>query len=198
MPARLSTIVILSAAAICIECSRAGESQNLKVTVVAGEGAFNNIRQKLARNPAVLVESPEGKPVPDASVTFRAPLDGPGGTFDKRSVFTTTTDGEGRAMALGFRPNTIEGRFFIQVRVTAPGGREGTAEIAQTNTRAGGIGAEKGPRGASRYVLMAIGGGASVGLSLLLSHRGSGSGSSTPAPVPTPVSVGSISVGGPR
>ena len=176
----------------------AGDAVGLTITVLAGDGAFNNIRQRIGRNPVIRVDGADGKPVAGASVTFRAPLDGPGGTFGQGPLFHSITDATGQAMALDFHPNSTEGRFAIHVMVSHPDGRTGSADIIQTNTRAGGIGAKDSRGGASRYILMAIGGAASLGLSLALRGGDHGSNSSSATPTATSVTVGGITVGGPR
>src|SRR5207237_1415690 len=88
----------------------------LKIVVIEGEGAVNNILFGSAREPIVQVRDENDKPVNGAKVTFTLPDRGPGGTFygTGRNLSVTTND-QGRATGAGFRHNFIEGHFQIQV-----------------------------------------------------------------------------------
>ena len=84
---------------------------SLQITILEGDEAMNNIRQRTAREPIVQVEDQNHKPIAGAAVIFFLPNDGPGGTFaDGSRTFTTTTDANGRAAARGLRPNHATGR----------------------------------------------------------------------------------------
>jgi hypothetical protein len=105
----------------------------LRIAVVAGQSARQNINQKVRVEPVVEVDDEKGKPVEGAEVVFTLPSQGPGGTFENGSkMLTVTTDAQGRATARAFRVNRLKGAFDI--RVTASDhGRTATAAIAQTS-----------------------------------------------------------------
>src|SRR5579862_8981759 len=88
----------------------------LNIVIVEGEGAINNIRQRTAREPIVQVEDENHKPVAGAAVLFTLPRGGATGVFpggDK--TLSIVTDQNGRAVAKGFQPNNVAGKYQIQV-----------------------------------------------------------------------------------
>ncbi len=171
----------------------------LRVIAVEGEGAFNDIKRKIARNPVIEVQDDAGKPVPGAEVIFLLPDSGAGGTFTGGSRrYVTTTDAAGRAAAKGLRPNATEGRFHIEV-TAASLGRTGSAVISQSNTLAGGL-MTAGKAGSGKkkmIILMAIAGGAAGGAYAGM-HGGKSSTAAPAGPIPTTLSTGGVTVGGPR
>lgn len=172
------------------------QQSGLRLVVLQGEGAFNDIKRKLGRDPVVEVRNENDRPVAGAQVVFSLPESGAGGTFaGGQRVFSTTSDPNGMASARGLKPNGTEGRF--QIRVTATlGGKTGTVTITQSNTMAGGAvvpGQSRG--GGKKWLLVLVAGGAVGGV---LAAKG---GSSTPPPAlppPTILSTGTVTVGGPR
>lgn len=104
------------------------------IAIVDGEGALNNVKGRLAREPIVQVEDQNHKRVVGAYVTFDTPSSGPSGVFaDGSTHFATVTDADGRAVAHGLRPNTLNGKFEIHVHVTVEGEPVGDITIHQTN-----------------------------------------------------------------
>lgn len=105
----------------------------LNIVIVEGEGALNNIKQRVNREPIVQVEDENHKPIAGAAVVFFLPTTGPGGTFANGSqTLTVTTDNLGRASAKGIRPNHMTGK--MQIRVTASSnGLTASATITQMN-----------------------------------------------------------------
>ena len=96
----------------------AAQIQKLNIVIVEGEGAVNNIRQRLAREPMVQVTDENRKPVAGAAVVFLLPNQGAGGTFANGArTLTTLTDANGNAVARGIQANRLTGQY--QVRVTA-------------------------------------------------------------------------------
>jgi hypothetical protein len=94
----------------------------LVITILDGEGALNDIRQRTAREPIVQVEDENHKPIAGAAVLFALPGSGPGGAFaDGAQTFSTVTDSAGRAVAHGLRPNSVSGSYNIHVQVTYNG-----------------------------------------------------------------------------
>jgi hypothetical protein len=81
--------------------------------IVEGEGAINNVRQRIAREPIVEVVDENKNPVPGALVTFLLPQNGAGAVFaDGSRMMTVMTDESGRAVARGCgrTPWTATGR----------------------------------------------------------------------------------------
>src|SRR5215469_9212833 len=84
----------------------------LNIVIVEGEGAINNIRQRTAREPIVQVEDENHKPVAGAAVVFALSDQGAGGTFAGGAhTLAEVTDKNGRAIARGFRPNSVQGQY---------------------------------------------------------------------------------------
>lgn len=166
----------------------------LNVTVLEGEGAFNNIKQRLGRNIRIAVRDDAGQPVAGAKVTFTAPAVGPGVSFGKAgNKFETVTDERGNAATDGLVPNASEGSFGVRV-VVASGAIQQTHLVRQSNTLAGGITPlKKGSGGKKALIIGILAGGAAAGLAFGL--RGGGG---SAAPGPASISIDNISVGGPR
>jgi hypothetical protein len=166
----------------------------LRIVILEGEGAINNIRQRTAREPIVQVEDENRKPVAGAMVLFTLPDSGPGGVFPNGSkTLITYTDPKGQAKAKGLKPNSIAGAYQIAVNVTSQG-MNASAVIGQTNlltaaAAAGGISAKL-------IAILAIAGGAAAAGAIAAT---SGGNNSTPAPVPTAtITAGTPTVGGPN
>ena len=167
----------------------------LRIVIVEGDGAINNIKQRTNREPIVQVEDENRKPVAGAAVTFFLPNQGPSGTFlnGARSL-TVTTDSQGRAAARGFKPNNQTGQ--LQMRVTASfQGQTASAVIAMTN--AAGAGSAGGLSTAAKiWIGVAIAGAGAAGAAVAVTRGGS---SPTPTgPPPIVLTPGTPMVGGPR
>jgi hypothetical protein len=162
----------------------------LKVAVIDGDGAFNDIRNKIGHAPAVEVRDESNEVVAGAEVLFTLPAFGPSGTFDsgQRSM-KTTTDTRGIATADGFRPNPTEGRFTIAVAASYMG-KQGSAMVGQSNTLA----TSGGNSHKKLWIILGVVGGAAAG-GILATHSSSSSGSAAAA---TSITVGPVIVGGPR
>ena len=161
----------------------------LKVNVIDGDGAFNDIKNKVGHPPAVEVRDESNQLVTGAQVVFTLPALGASGTFEGgQKSMTATTDGRGIATAGTFRPNPTEGRFAIAIAASYMG-KQGAAVVGQSNTlAASGSSSHK-----KLWIILAIVGGGAAG-GILATH--SSSSSSTPAA--TSISVGTIVVGAPR
>jgi len=97
---------------------------SLQIVIVEGEGAINNVKQRVNREPIVQVEDENHKPVAGAAIIFFLPNDGPGGTFANGSMtFTTTTNAQGQAVARGIRFNKQPGSMQIRVSASFAGKR---------------------------------------------------------------------------
>ena len=113
------------------------EVTRLKIVIIEGEGATNNIKQRTAREPIVEVQDENNRPVGGALVTFALPNYGASGTFQGGSkLLTVTTDANGRATA-NFQPNTAKGDLKIRVRAQH-NGQSAEAEINMVNAAGAG------------------------------------------------------------
>lgn len=110
------------------------QPQALEITILDGEGALNNIRQRTAREPIVQVEDRNHKPVAGVLILFAIndSPSGAGASIGGASTFSAVTDANGRAQAHGYTPNSTEGKFTITVTATL-GAIIATAIIHQEN-----------------------------------------------------------------
>ena len=169
----------------------------LNIVIVEGDGAINNIRQRVAREPIVQVEDENRRPIAGASVTFFLPNQGASGAFANgaRSL-TVTTNNQGQAVASGFRPNNIPGKF--EVRVTASHqGQTASATIAQTNIL-GAAAAAGGIAVAKILLIVGIAGAAVAGATIAATQGGNGNGNGGGTRPPVAITPGTGTVGGPQ
>ena len=171
---------------------QAATPTQLNIVIVEGEGAVNNLRQRVVREPIVRVEDQNHKPVAGAVVVFLLPGDGSGGAFaDGSKLLTVTTDDSGQAAARGMRAGNVSGQY--QIRVTASVGQvTATATISQTNSAA--AAAHGGAVSGKMIAILAIAAGAAAGIAIALT-RGGGS---SPAATATSISAGTATVGAPH
>jgi hypothetical protein len=88
----------------------------LKIEVVEGEGAINNIRLHRAKDPVVRTVNENNQPLSGVSVTFLLPVTGPGGEFPGNiRELLMQTDAKGEAAGKGLVPNQMVGKFQIRV-----------------------------------------------------------------------------------
>ena len=111
----------------------------LHITILEGEDALNNIRERTAREPIVQIEDQNHKPVAGVAVVFTSlrGTNGAGGTFNDFTSFKTVTNAQGRAIGHGFKPNTVTGQFSIEVQATA-GMLSAATVIHEVNSTTGG------------------------------------------------------------
>lgn len=194
----LAMALTLSTAPPLIAASpQAAGAPKLRIEILEGEGAINNIRQRTARDPVVKVVDENDRPVGGAVVTFTMPLRGASGTFANgaRSV-TILTNPQGVATATGVTPNSVAGEFAINVSASHQGQTASTT-IAQTNAAVAGASSA-----ATIGIVAAIAAGAAVAVAVGLSGGDNGGGPGpiiTPPPTPQPpsatVTIGSPSAG---
>ena len=118
----------------------------LHITILDGEDALNDIRERTAREPVVQVEDENHKPVAGALILFSLQNGGTGagGTFNGLSTLSVTTDAQGRAVAHGLKLNATSGSYTIAVTATL-GALVATAVIHQSLVAGGGGGAATAP-----------------------------------------------------
>jgi hypothetical protein len=108
--------------------------QNLKVLVLEGQRSVNNTTRHIGIQPVVEVRDQNDRPIEGASVIFRLPPSGPGGTFAGKSpTLSAGTNARGQAAASGFVPNDELGKFDIHVTATYQN-QTGETTISQTNS----------------------------------------------------------------
>jgi len=161
----------------------------LKVVVLEGNGAINNIRLHRAKDPVVQVMDDQDRPIPDATVTLTLPATGPSGAFlDGAKTLVAHTDKEGKAYGRGLQPNGAAGQFQIAVTASYQGQVAQTA-ISQTNA-----GPAVGHSSTKKFAILAIIGGAAAGGAFAAMGHGT-----RPAAATTPGTVivaGDPSLGG--
>lgn len=171
----------------------------LSITTLEGEGAINNVRQRVNRDSVVQVEDQDHRPVTGAAVTFFLPDQGASGTFSNGSrMLMTVTDNQGRAVARSIRPNSQSGP--MQIRVTASfQGLTASSIITQTNAATGPATSSGGgmSKGTKLAIILAIVGGAAAGGIAAATHGGGGSGGSPSTPPPIVITPGTPTVGAP-
>jgi hypothetical protein len=169
----------------------------LSITILEGDNAIVNTRQRLSREAIVQVEDENRKPVAGAAVTFFAPNNGPSALFSNgANNITILTDAEGKAVLRGVKPNQTAGKFEIKVTATKEGFRSASTILSQTNAAAAAAGLSAGMIG----LIVAAAAGAGIGIALGVSGGGGstgGGGGATPAR-PTVLTPGSPTVGPPR
>jgi hypothetical protein len=186
------TVLILFAAAIAF----AQQPSELRLEVLEGGGAINNVRNRTAREPVVQVKDDTGAPVAGAVVTFVLPAFGAGGSFaNGEKVLSIRTEEDGRAVASGLKPNGVVGQFAIRVNATHEG-RSASTTIVQTNAAP----ASGSPARSKKLIILGLLAGGIVGGVAAAAGGGGGSSPTTTTPVPPAAdapSPGSITPGTP-
>lgn len=201
LPRRLAAFVL---SCVLPATVLAQESSALKLTVVSGTGAVNDLRTNTTVPTVVELRDDRDQPVLRGAVTFMLPESGPGGRFadGSRSQFVLT-DRRGRATLTGFIPNQVEGAFQIAVEASASGNSTRTA-VRQYNNSFPGYSAPRAAdstvtarrgSGAGGKILVTLLVGVAVAAGSIIALKNSGNGKIPPT---TTVSIGGISVGGPR
>lgn len=169
------------------------EPAKLNIVILEGEGAINNVRQRVARESIVQVEDENHRPVGGAIVTFLLPDHGASGVFTNGSrSLTITTDPSGKAVAR-FRPNSTNGQMQIRVNANYKG-LTANSVITQSNAVAAAAAGGAAISGKLLAIIIAgVAGAATAGA--IVATRGNG-GAATPAP--TVITPGTPSVGAPR
>lgn len=179
----------------------------LNIVIVEGEGAINNVKQRVNRDPIVQVEDENHRPIAGAAVVFFLPDQGASGTFVNGSrTLTVTTNAQGQAVATGIKPNNINGP--MQIRVTASfSGVTASAVINQMNTGGSGAGGSSSATtggggglsgGAKIAIILAIAGAAVAGGVFAATRGGGGGSSATVAPPGIVITPGTPTVGAPK
>lgn len=167
----------------------------LNIVILEGEGAVDNIRQRVSREPIVQVEDENHKPIAGAAVTFLLPNQGAGGVFANGShSLTVLTDAQGHAAATGIRMNNVAGKVQIHVSASYQG-RTASTTISQTSVVAAGAAISA----KLLIILLLAGAGAAGGVVAATHGGGGGSGNTAVIQAGTPIVItpGTPTVGGP-
>jgi hypothetical protein len=149
---------------------------NLRIVVLEGEGARNDLALRTAQRLAVQVQDTVAGTAVGAEVTFTAPATGAGGVFSNGARrITVMTNAQGLAVVEGFRPNAAAGDFQIGIEASYRG-QKATASIMQSN-----IGAAKKSGSAKWIAIIGIAGGAAAAAALAGKKGGD-----SPTPLLTP------------
>lgn len=104
----------------------AAQSAGLEIRVPAGEGAVQPAGARVRAPWTVQVVDETGRPVPDATVTFRLPAEGATGTFPNGlQTEVTRTGPDGRATVREVRWNRNPGPVRVRVIAVKNGERAG-------------------------------------------------------------------------
>ncbi len=188
MPKRFLTVALIGflASSGAAGQQRSAPAGDLKIVVIAGEGAVNIIQQKTAVAPIVEIRDRNNLPVAGATVTFS--VGGSGASFGTGSTLTVVTNAAGQATAAGLTP-TAAGA--VQINVTAAmQGQLATAAITQTNFATAQAAAAAGG-GASGGGAAGGGGGGASGGGAASAGAGAGGGISA-----TTIGIVAAAVGG--
>jgi hypothetical protein len=136
----------------------------LKIVVVQGEGAVNNVKQRVAREMIVEVQDENDRPLAGVAVAFMLPNSGAGGTFANGSkLLTVRTDLNGRAITQAFQPNNVVGNFKIDVSASYQG-QTATTTISGTNAIAAGAATGGGISATTIGIIAGVAGAAAAGV----------------------------------
>jgi hypothetical protein len=207
-------VAVLTAAALCLPtvavaqpadpgtgkvsaAAPAGEkTANLKIIVLQGEGAMNNVQTHTATAPVVEVHDRNDQPVDGATVLFELPRTGAGGSFPAAQLaFTGQTNRRGQVGTPGFLPNHEAGRFNINVTANL-GNSVGYAKIRQTNSERVSVGeTTRAHKSKTWKVLAVVAAAAAVGGIVLATH---GHSNTTATPTTVTLTPGPIGFGAPH
>jgi hypothetical protein len=142
---------------------------------------------------AVEITDEIGRPVPDATVSFQLPEDGPSGVFATGlRTEVAMTDSQGRAAVRNFRVNTLPGPFEIRITAAKDGVRAGMLSRQYiAGIEAGGRAEAK--RSRKKWMVLA---GIAAGVAVAGVAAGSGGGAAR-APASPPVAPPVPTIGAP-
>lgn len=174
----------------------------LQIRIVEGEGDGFTPGSRATRGITVQVSDETGKPVDEATISFRLPEEGPGGVFANGSrLEVATTRADGRAAVWGMLWNHTPGPF--EIRITAAKGSARAGAICPLYLTEGASETPPGPRRIGRgvpkwlWVTVAVGAGA-AGLGAAAIARGSNTATAPATAISAPrLGTPTISIGRP-
>ncbi len=171
----------------------------LRIKVVEGEGRVYAPGSRATRGVTVEVTDENGVPVEGATVDFRLPDTGPGGSFaDGSKMEIATTRSDGRAAVWGMQWNRTPGMF--EIRITASKGATRAGTVCELS-----LGPVPDPRDAGappvragfghKWLWVGLGTAAAAGIGgFAVAHGSSSSGSSGAAPTPGLTQIGTPTI----
>ena len=161
--------------------AQAPEPKQLTISILEGEGAINNIKQRTAREAIVQVQDENHKPVAGVAVTFFLADHGASGVFSNGSrSMTVLTDTNGQAAMRGMVPNNMAGKMEIRVSARL-GNLNADATITQTNAAGAAAAGGAGISGKVIALIVVVAAAAAVG-AVVATHGGSSSSTTTTIP----------------
>lgn len=167
----------------------------IQLKVVEGEGMVYRTGARAARGLTVLVTDEAGKPVANASVSFRLPDSGPSGLFStglRTEIVNTGADG--RASIWGMQWNKTPGPMEIRITAVKDQARAGIISTQYLNDSAAPQAGSEGTfktshKSKTKWLVIGalVGGAAAAGMVFGQSH----------SPAPTPAAAAGISIGTP-
>jgi hypothetical protein len=96
---------------------RATPQSGIKIVVLEGRLGVNRLKEGVFVAPVVEIRDSNDRPLEGAQVTFTLPGgSGAGAAFSDGSLVKTfTSNAQGQAMAEGYAPNNVEGKFEVKV-----------------------------------------------------------------------------------
>jgi hypothetical protein len=157
--------------------------KKLNIVIVEGDGAINNIQERVAREVIVQVNDENNKPVSGALVAFALPTGGPGGSFaGGTNVFSAVTDASGR-VTTSFTPNNVSGFYRVNINASFQG-QTTSRSISQSNsgsaTNTGARGASKGGISTTTTALIIAAAAAAVTVGVIATKKGDNTNSTPP------------------
>ncbi len=182
----------------------AQDPSSLQIRIDQGDGQTYAVGSRATRGITNLIADDAGKPVEGATVSFRLPDIGPGGTFSNgMNTEILTTHADGRASVWGMKWNRQAGSFEVHITVAKGEARAGTV-CSQHLTEGPLPDATKGGFSHKWWWIAAATGAAAAGVVIALTHiGGSSSGCSSTVVLPqnpcasTPSSLGITIIGQP-
>jgi hypothetical protein len=164
----------------------------LNIVVLEGEGATNNVRQRVARDPVVRVEDENHKPIVGAAVVFTLPTEGATGEFaNGAKSLTIMTDSQGQATAQSLKMNPVAGKVPIHVNASYRGLTARTSltqfSVLPPGAKASTSSSGRGGHGGLIAVLVVLG-AAAAGGGAYFATRSSGS-AVNPPPTVAPIGI---------
>jgi hypothetical protein len=164
----------------------------LNIVVLEGEGATNNVRQRVARDPVVRVEDENHKPIVGAAVVFTLPTEGATGEFaNGAKSLTIMTDSQGQATAQSLKMNPVAGKVPIHVNASYRGltARTSLTQFSVLPPGAKPSSSSGGGHGGLIAILVVIGAAAAGGGAYFATRNGSSATVGIPPPTVTPIGI---------
>lgn len=174
----------------------APETGGLTITIIDGDNAIMNVRQRVNREAIVQVEDENHRPVAGALVLFTSPGNGPSATFINSShSISLTTDAQGRVALRGITPNKANGKFEIRIKASKNGQTATTIMTMTNQMAAGAISAGLSTKVIIGMALVAVAG---IVIGVTVANSGGGKTATAVGVPPIILQPGTPGVGAPR